>query len=119
MVYISDRFESQQKDSVKRSAGEAYSLVSIILMLVQIVVYIIMCVKIDGAMGGNGMETVKYLFNSFTFLIIIQVITFLGIYVFCYLSKKIRTDLIANTYLPAINGVYFVVALVMALIYIF
>ena len=119
MVYISDRFESQQKDSVKRSAGEAYSLVSKILMLVQIVVYIIMCVKVDGTMGGNGVETIKYLFNNFTFLILIQIITFLGIYVFCYLSTKIRKDLIANTYLPAINGVYFVVALIMGLIYIF
>ncbi|MBQ7307959.1 MAG: hypothetical protein IJW82_05470 [Clostridia bacterium] len=119
MVYISDRFPSQQKGGVKKGLAEAFSLSAQIAMIVEIICFIIMCVRTDGAMANQVLTSLKYLWEHNIALVLIQFFAFIGVFVFCYLSRKARTDLIAPTYLRALNGVYFVVVLVTTLIFIF
>lgn len=118
MVYIDKKYPSQQ-GSVKKGFGEAFSLASQITMIIQVVCFIIMCVKVDSAMANSSMESLKYLWDKFMVLILVQFLTFISTYVFCYLSKNVRKDLIAPTYISALNGVYFVVVLVTTLVFMF
>ena len=120
MVYIDKKYPSQQ-GSIKRGAGEAFSLASQIAMIAQVVCFIILCATVDKNMGNGGMETVKYLWSNYyhSIVMVVEFLSFLCTYVFCTMAKKIRSSLIAPTYIMALNCVFAVPVIIMSLIYIF
>lgn len=119
MVYINEKYPSQQKSEVKKGVAEALSLVSQILMILQIVCLIITIVNVDSNFANHSMESLKYLMNNFLVLILLQFLSFISIFVLCFFSKKIKSNLIAPTYIRVLNGVYFVVAVILLLVFLF
>ena len=118
MVYIDKKYPSQQ-GSIKRGAGEAFSLASQIAIIAQVVFFIILCLVVDKSMANQGLETFKYLWMNHAVLIVIQLLSYICTFVFSRMALKIRSSLIAPTYIMALNGVLAVPVIILALVYIF
>ena len=117
MVYIDKKYPSQQ-GPIKKGLGDSFSVASNITMIIQVICLVIISINAQ-EFKNQGMESLKLLWINFAAILVVLVLCTALTYVFCYLSKRITTRLIAPTYIFALNGVYILVSIILLLVFMF